>query len=291
MNKAQQHTSPILPWAPSFHPGESFCSWILRLSGACQYSFHQISKLTTIKPKKKDWDLGLSTEQKHKLMQSVGLGCDDLPEERIDEDFLRSHAYRLIPRQAKNLPSYAWCDQCFLEDKDPYLRWRWRYKNYTYCLKHKTKLQERCPTCESFYVVATALTCVRGVDEGVLDLSFCAACGCSLAQSPQHLEAPSDQIFERDVHEFKTMDISGAENFADWLVVSRVRSLASQHSFRLFSKNPTKLFKTREAGSMWSRNLSRPSRIKLTRAIQIIRKERNDYRRNQSVISQLDCIG
>jgi hypothetical protein len=288
MNKPQQHTGPILPWAPSFYPGESFCSWILRLTGACQYTFHQISQLTTIKPKKKDWDLGLSTEQKHKFLQSVGLGCDDLPKERIDEDFLRSHAFRLIPRQAKNLPSYAWCDQCFLEDKDPYLRWRWRYKNYTYCLKHKTKLQERCPTCESLYVVATALTCVRRVSDAILDLSYCAACGCSLARSPQYQQAPSDPFFERYAQKIKTMDISAVEHFADWLVVSRIRSLTSQHSFRLFPENPAKLFKAREAGSMWSRNLSRPSRIKLTRAMQIIRRERNDYRKKQSVISPLD---
>jgi hypothetical protein len=126
------------------------------------------------------------------------------------------------------------------------------------------------------------------VSDAILDLSYCAACGCSLRQSPQYQQAPSDPFFERYAQKIKTMDISGPENFAHWLFASRIRSLASQHSFRLFPNNPTKLFKTREAGSMWSRNLSRPSRIKLARAMQIIRRERNDYRKMQSVISHLD---
>lgn len=288
MNDLPPPTCSLFPWAPSFYPGESFCSWVLRLTGGYQYTFHQLSKLTTIKPQKKDWDLGLGIEQKHHLLQLVGISYCDQPKENIDEIFLRNHGLPLIPRRTKNLPSYAWCDQCFLEDKEPYLRWRWRYQNYTFCLKHKTRLQRTCAMCESFYVVSTALTCIRGVNDAILDLSYCANCGCSLAHTPRDEQDPTDKFFERYVQKIKTMDISATENFDHWLFASKIQSPASQHPIKLFSINSPKLSVAREVGPVWSRNLSRPSRIKLVRAMQIIRSERNKYRRNPTTTRLLD---
>jgi len=289
MENSKKPPGAIFPWTPIPYVGESFYSWILRFCGAYQYTFDQLFKLTNINPKNKDWDVDICMTKQAELHYLAGVGLFDLPTEKFDEWLMYACKVPLEPRYFNKRPSYAWCDQCLLQDKEPYLRWRWRCKNFEYCAIHKIRLQETCPACESKYVVSSSLLRHGGSSKGLIDLSYCPTCGCSLIHTPRFEKPyvhPTVSASERK--KIWDIDASNSKNLTEWLRISGLRRSSGIKMLQFVPKSPIVVFKPKETGPQWSRNLSVKSRAKLARAMQIIRRERNENRKNPTEEDEID---
>lgn len=82
-----------------------------------------------------------------------------------------------IYRRARNIRQYAQrlCPLCLKEDKQPYLRKKWRLFFSTACVKHKCFLIDRCPPCGAPFIIHKRL------NDG--DFPHCRKCGFSFKEA------------------------------------------------------------------------------------------------------------
>jgi hypothetical protein len=82
---------------------------------------------------------------------------------------MRSEKYSCVLAPTKE--HREWCPNCLASDDEPYDRLVWNLKDYSHCSLHRTKLVDRCPTCQR----SQKFGAVGG------SIGHCAYCGGSLA--------------------------------------------------------------------------------------------------------------
>lgn len=86
---------------------------------------------------------------------------------------------RLNPSEVGGNGRSMYCPQCLLEDETPYFRLAWRFAFTTHCERHRTVLEEKCPTCGSPVWPASIQV---NAPTAWLPLTTCRVCRSSLAQ-------------------------------------------------------------------------------------------------------------
>ena len=259
----------VFPLVPKPYPEESISSWVIRFCGAYQCGFKRLQDLTGIRVSGNDWDQGLAQELLDGLLRATGVLKSDFGYRPINKTFLESIGFKLVPRYWQDKPAYAWCPTCFDEDHEPYLRWQWRYRNYTHCTKHRTLLRDTCTACGARYPVHRSLLQVRSSGAHIDNLGSCQDCGTPLGRKRA---STYSSLFGRGTSFGHTWpDAMCDETIHFDFKVQRFPEPAPQPVFALFGlcKKPP----ARDLGSSWSKNLTPSSRLILARALMSVRRE------------------
>lgn len=258
----------VFPLVPKPYPEESISSWVMRFCGAYQCGFKRLQELTGIRVAGRDWDQGLAAELLYGLLRATGVRKSDFAYGCVDKVLLEDIGL-LKPRYWSDCPAYAWCPKCFDEDHEPYLRWQWRYRNYTHCKKHRTPLLDSCLACGARYRTHRSLLIAHSMSVHMENLGCCQGCSTPLG-SKRRKQFTS--LFGRGTSfRHKWPDAAYDEAIDFDLQVQRATEPARSPAFALFglSKDPP----NRDVGSDWSKPLTPQSRLMLARALMSIRRE------------------
>lgn len=267
-------TQLIFPLAPKPYPDESMTSWLIRLCGTHQYPFHYIEKLTGIRPKRHDWDCGLTKDQTDHLLAAAGLDRAAFFPGKLDPWFLEECGVKLHPWQRNGKPAYLWCDACLMTDKEPYLRWQWRYQDLIKCTVHDQHLRPRCTYCDKHLFAHRSLLLQVLSGPLMLDLASCQHCGQSIAdpvtaEMSRKFNKVAQNLSMRNVR-YRLMDIS-------WFEIANS------------VETPRFVYAPRTVGSKWSRRLLFDKRRRVAEALSLIRKELHAYRREARATKQVQA--
>ena len=263
----------IFPLVPKPYPEESVSSWVIRLCGAYQCTFSRLQILSGVSVHDSDWDCGLAQELLDGLLRACGYSYADFGYRRINPLFLKEIEFKLTPRYFQDKPAYAWCPTCFDEDSEPYLRWQWRFRNFTHCVKHRTLLNTECQECGAGYTTHRSLLLNRvSVTPTLISLAQCQRCGVPLGPK---LAYEYFSLFGRDL--FSSQLLLNESPLED--IEFKFERLSRVNDFEEF-KLLTPMIKHKELpkGSGWRRNLTRHSRSLVVKALLIIRREKQQNR-------------
>ena len=265
----------IFPLVPKPCPEESVSSWVIRLCGAYQCTFSRLQILSGISVHDSDWDCGLAQEFLDALLRACGYSYADFGYRRINPLFLKEIGFKLTPRYFQDKPAYAWCPTCFDEDPEPYLRWQWRFRNFTHCVKHRTLLETECQKCGAGYTTHRSLLLNRAsVTPALLNLAHCQMCGVPLGPKSAY---EYFRLFGRDLSSSQLLPNESSLEDIDFKFkferLSRINDFGEVILFHPMVKHNEHL-----KGSGWRRYLTRRSRSLVAKALLIIRREKQQNR-------------
>lgn len=152
-----------LPVATPLLEGESINSWLLRssLNQGCNLStilFYHWSKYNL---RHHDFDKGFNYIDKQIHQDMATLAKTDIESFdrqnliKFNEDIGLSYQPNIsltwvlpVPKfNSKTTVGHRYCYQCMHEDKNAYLKLKWRFSWYVYCNKHLVPLQNSCASC------------------------------------------------------------------------------------------------------------------------------------------------
>ena len=280
MNQAQ--SSLFFPLVPKPFPEESTSSWVIRLCGVYQCSFSRFQTMSGLSVHQDDWDLGIEPIILNGFLRFTGVEPHEFQHRLINPNTFEDFGLQLEPRFLSKKPAYAWCPVCFDEDQEPYLRWQWRYRNYTHCIKHRTLLSTTCSACGAGFTSHRSLLINTPLKAPLINLAFCQECFCPLGQkSGEHHR----RWFGRPISFSQTCPDSVIGDVADFSIkVERVNRSEISNVFGVYPTRPTAV---RSIGSSWSKTLTPQSRALLARALMSIRREmrQNKIQRLSRVLS------
>lgn len=156
-----------LPVATPLLDGESINSWLIRasLNQGCDLStilFYHWSKYNL---RHHDFDKGFNhiDKQIHQDMAVLAKTNIEFFDNRsliqLNEDIGLEYRSNIsltwvlpIPKfHSKTMVGHQYCAQCMQEDKNAYLRLKWRFSWIVYCEQHLKPLQNSCSSCELPY--------------------------------------------------------------------------------------------------------------------------------------------
>jgi RNase P subunit RPR2 len=263
----------IFPFAPLPLPGESVASWVIRLSASHDYDFLTIKKLANVKLSHKDWDEGLTEQDTHQLLETAGFEYEEFFCATIDPLFLRQNCVQLVPRYMDGHPNYAFCSACFKEDREPYLRWRWRYHNFRNCTIHNRPLRTSCQHCNSPLVTSTSLLRYESRSVFTPNLAFCKNCGQPLDQDALDCGRggkASNPSLGIKVPEINPND---GQSIIRWLWIAKKRKAPWRLKFGL-ADEPNPYCEPRKIGLEHYRHLDVYARAKVAKALRIYHAEK-----------------
>lgn len=276
----------IFPFAPRPLPGESVASWVIRLSASHDYDFLTIKKLANVKLSHKDWDEGLTEQDTHQLLETAGFDYEEFFCGTIDPLFLRQNYLQLLPRYIDGHPSYAFCSACFKEDREPYLRWRWRYYNFRNCTVHGSPLRTSCPHCNSPLVTSTALLRYESKLVFTPTLAYCKRCGQPLDQDALDFSwggkasKPAPRIRVPDINPYD------GQSIIRWLWIAKRRKAPWRLKFGSVDE-PNPYSEPRKIGLEHYRHLDVYARAKVAKALRIYRAEKHRQRAEDRLAVQI----
>jgi hypothetical protein len=273
----------IFPLVPKPCPEESVSSWVIRLCGAYQCTFSRLQILSGVSVHDSDWDCGLAQEVLDALLRACSYSYADFGYRRINPIFLNEIGFKLTPRYFQDKPAYAWCPTCFDEDPEPYLRWQWRFRNFTHCVKHRTLLLDSCLACGAKYLTHRSLLVAHSMSLNITNLGCCQGCCTPLGSK---LRKHFTSLFGRETSFRHTWpDAANGEEIDFDFQVQRIPEPACSPIFALFRLS--KDLPNRDVGSDWSKPLTLQSRQILARALMSIRREmrREKVQRLSKVLS------
>jgi len=266
---APKEVGPIFSFVPKPYPQESIGSWVIRLCGTYQCTFKELQELMGIQVFYNDWDARFLDEEQEKLFRQTGISKSDFQYRYVDREFLKQASFSPIKRTSAAKPNYAWCPDCFDEDDEPYLRWHWRYKNFTHCLKHRTFLHVRCDRCDTSYLTDRAFLVTSGYRDRIEHMAVCQKCHAPLGRKAgRHYygllgnEVSFSQCWPDEVFG-ETLDIDAKP--------LRYPFDYSVNLYRLFPLE--KASKRRAIGSPWSATLTPAGRSMMARTLMTVRRE------------------
>ena len=267
----------VLPFAPDPFPGESIASWVIRLCGSHGYGFSTVQKLVNVKIRKKDWDEGLSYASTLKLLNAAGLKYSQFFDGYLDPGFLRKNGVQLIPRRIDRGPAYGFCKQCLKADQEPYLRWRWRYKNYGKCTVHKCQLLTCCPHCDAPLDTSTNILCDIGGQIFIPNLGYCKGCGQPLYEGILQLDKVSKSLGRPLWLKIPEINPYDRRSILGWLWIVKKKRVQWRLKFG-FTPEPDPCWTPRTIGLKQYRNLNIFVRGKVAKALAIYRAEKHRQR-------------
>jgi hypothetical protein len=275
----------IFPFAQVPFSGESIASWVIRLCKSHDYSFQTVSKLVGIKLKKKDWDEGVTKKDIHALLQSAGLEYKQFFHGMLDPEFLRENHVQLWSRKNAGRPFYVFCKLCFKEDKEPYLRWRWRYGNFRKCTVHHCELLTCCPHCKRKLYTDSVILRDDSRRVFIPDFSYCKNCGQPMCEDNKNFINVKKPVIRQTRYVTPDIDPIDSIAFSKWFGISRINDAL----WRLYFGLPHEidpLFKSRTNGLKQYRKLSIFSRMRVAKAVAVYRAERHRRRAEKKLAAQ-----
>lgn len=277
--------SVIFPHAPFTLPGESIASWVIRLCGSHGYGFVTVKKLVKVKVKHDDWDEGIDHQSTLRLLEAAGLQYEEFFNEKLDTAILRECGVTLYSRSTLQGPTYGFCPLCFAEDEVPYLRWRWRYKNFNKCTKHHRNLLTGCPHCSAR--IDSSRPILRDVpsEEFIPNLGYCKTCAQPMYVQIQEEETTFKHPWELSRDWVRMVNPHDKNSVRRWLNSGRMETF----SWRLRFAPPAEIkpvYKERETGLKQYRCLSGYGRGKVAKALGIVRSEMRRQREEDLLAAQ-----
>lgn len=283
--KDSTNAQVIFPFAPTPFSGESIASWVIRLCDSHGYGFATVEKLVKVKLKNKDWDEGVTDQDTHALLQAAGLQYKQFFDGILDPIFLRDNHVKLWPRNNDGKPYYGFCKLCFKEDKEPYLRWRWRYQNYRNCTLHHCHLLTCCPHCKERIYTGSVILRDDSKKVFIPNVGYCKHCGQPLYEdinSFSEVKKNASRAIGYKVQEINPFDRRSILNWLWHVKKGRVR-------WKLkfgFTHEPDSFWVPRTIGLKQYRDLNPFSRIKVAKAVGIYRTEKNRQRAANRLVAQ-----
>lgn len=275
--KNSTNAEVIFPFAPAPFPGESIASWVIRLCNSHGYGFATVEKLVKAKLKNNDWDEGVTDQDTHALLLAAGLQYKQFFDGILDPRFLRDNHVKLRPRKNDGRPYYGFCKLCFKEDKEPYLRWRWRYEIFRDCTVHRCQLLTSCPHCEERIYTGSVILRDDSRNVFIPNFGYCKHCG-----QPMYEDILSFGDVQKNANRhtsYKAPDINPFDrrSILNWLWHVKKERVRWKLKFG-FTPEPVPFWAPRTNGLKQYRNLNLFSRIKVAKAVGIYRAEKNRQR-------------
>ena len=283
--KDSTNAQVIFPFAPTPFSGESIASWVIRLCNSHGYGFATVEKLVKVKLKNKDWDEGVTDQDTHALLQAAGLQYKQFFDGILDPKFLRDNHVKLWPRSNDGRPYYGFCKLCFKEDKEPYLRWRWRYENYRGCTVHHCQLLTCCPHCEERIYTGSVILRDDSRNVFIPNVGYCKQCGQPLYEDINtfgDVKKNASRSIGYKVHDINPFD---RDSILSWLWHVKKRRIRWKLKFG-FTLEPDPFWEPRTIGLKQYRKLNLFSRIKVAKAVGIYRAEKNRQRAANRLAAQ-----
>ncbi len=160
--------------SPSLLPGEALSSWCWRISGHLKIPFLSVAKTFGISISIHLADVGCILLDLEKISISVSKPPETLigllwPETFADNWDIVS-CLTTVPLEGR--PLYRYCENCFSEDVEPYIRQVWRFSFAYVCPVHGSTLRDHCFHCKKPFFWNPNQKKFR-----VASLRYCVHCG------------------------------------------------------------------------------------------------------------------
>lgn len=284
--KDSTNAQVIFPFAPPPLPGESIASWVIRLCGSHGYGFTTVKKLAQVKVKYDDWDRGMDHQSTLRLLEAAGLEYKEFFNENLDPHFLQECGVVLHPINTDWGPAYGFCPMCFAEDQVPYLRWRWRYKNFKKCTRHQRTLLLSCPHCGARLNSSRPILRDDSSEEYIPNLGYCKNCAQPMFVDIQNTKPKFKHPWELRRDWVRTVNPFDSQSVSMWLVLGRVAPFPWSVNF----DSPVEIkpvYKARKTGLKKYSRLSLYGRAKVAKALGLIRAEKHRQRADERISTQV----
>jgi hypothetical protein len=137
-----------LSGVPAPFYNESLASWIQRVCQVYDLTFSRFHEIFATSGGL-DADLCLTSEQLPGIERICGFQPQDVSLFRHCFCRLKDqpNLQRLLLHHARDGYTYRYCPECWANDRPPYLRLEWRFRNCEYCFVHRHKLETSCHSC------------------------------------------------------------------------------------------------------------------------------------------------
>lgn len=207
-NPTQQWDAPqspnalgcIFPIPPQPYCDESGNSWIQRLCGVHHCNMREFKYLVGIERDNSyaNFDFDTSHYVWPRITKYAGLSRTATIAGRVKLESVWHH-YRgqslFVSTPCNSAPTSNWCQLCWREDAEPYLRWQWRLKKYKRCTKHGIQMSEQCPWCQSQLFMGRALLTSCRSKRGVPSISHCGKCFMPMIDASVGFVSPGEKTY------------------------------------------------------------------------------------------------